>query len=111
MESFVPPKDPKTDSKASERALKPHDGEGAAGPEMVADKLLAALASGNLEYLEQARQAFVAEPRVETSTERKPSQPAAEFTSAEETRLHEEEEALRRVEQELEQRRAQVRAA
>ena len=65
MESFSPPKDPSADANDIERELKPNNNKVAVDPKMVADKLLAALASGNLEHLEQARLAFVAESKVE----------------------------------------------
>jgi len=108
MESFSPPKDFDAER---EPALKSNNNKVAVDPEAVADKLLAALASGNFEHLEQARQAFVAEPKVETIVAEKPLQPPVTFADTDEIRLREEEEALRRAEQELEQRRAEVQAA
>src|SRR5947199_3059979 len=81
---------------------------------MVANRLLAALASGNLEHLEHAREAFLHQGRDENPV---PSNGKLNTISKEEAPLGErdylrkEEAALRQAELELEQRRAEVQAA
>src|SRR5438552_537542 len=86
---------------------------------MVADRLMAALASGNLEHLAQARQAFLnegpqpnqspgeVEPQLERSSSARAFEPAAVAGND----LRAEEEALKQAELELERRRAEVQAA
>src|SRR5215831_9428331 len=106
---------------------------------MVADQLLAALASGNLDHLAQAREAFLNQPATKSPTPTQPPRPhppappedpnqgtpvevaaslehrpaprttARSFAAVDE--LRQEEEALQRVEAELERRRAEVAAA
>src|SRR5438105_15170795 len=100
-QSFLPPKD----------VNKSRGHDVAPSPEMVADKLLAALASGNLEDLEQARKVFLAEPNIEPRASKPSVKPSGSRPADEETRLREEEDALRKAEFELEQRRAEVQAA
>src|SRR6266478_4259585 len=81
---------------------------------MVANRLLAALASGNLEHLERAREAFLHQGQDENPV---PSNGKLNANSREEAPLVEqdylgkEEAALRQAELELEQRRAEVQAA
>src|SRR5260370_10381142 len=81
---------------------------------MVANRLLAALASGNLEHLERAREAFLHQGQDENPV---PSNGKLNANSREEAPLVEqdylgkEEAALRQAELELEQRRADVQAA
>src|SRR5713226_3346133 len=81
---------------------------------MVANRLLAALASGNLEHLERAREAFLNQGQDENPV---PSNGKLNANSREEAPLVEqdylgkEEAALRQAELELEQRRAEVQAA
>src|SRR5256714_6409604 len=54
------------------------DANDPANQRMVADRLLAALASGNLEHLAQARQAFIKSPGDQKKeSQRKPLQPTA----------------------------------
>jgi len=94
---------------------------------MVADQLMAALASGNLEHLADARQAFLNQgdsgyeqspADLEAQLERRSGARAFEQAliakdelRAEDDELRAEEEALRKAELELELRRAEVRAA
>src|SRR5437762_10370789 len=81
---------------------------------MVANRLLAALASGNLEHLEHAREAFLHQSQDENLV---PSNGKLNAISREEAplvepdNLRKEEAALRRAEVELERRRAEVQAA
>src|SRR5438093_13295101 len=99
MEQSFPPKDFKKSNNGG-RDVAPN-------PEMVADKLLAALASGNLEDLEQARKVFLAEPTVDVQPKQTSPKSFAPPTGNEEMRLREEEDALRKAEFELEQRRVE----
>src|SRR2546429_9980099 len=94
MESFSPPKDFDAER---EPALKSNNNKVAVDPEAVADKLLAALASGNFEHLEKARQAFLAEPKGEAIVAEKTLQPPVTFAGTHEKSLAEKEEALRRA--------------
>src|SRR5689334_334092 len=117
------------------------DADDVSNQRMVADRLLAALASGNLEHLAQARQAFLKEapgekqthahPRRSTAApiepvERSERDALADLEALLERRttprtpehnfvavdeLRKEEEELRRVEAELDRRRAEVAAA
>src|SRR5258708_26263715 len=87
---------------------------------MVADQLMAALASGNLEHLADARQAFLNEghagspqsaANLEAQPERRSRARGFEHVSAANEELRAEEEALRHADLELERRRAEVQAA
>src|SRR5882672_5206233 len=75
-----------------------------ASSRMVADQLMAALATGNLEHLADARQAFLNQGYSGSG------QSSGDELRIEDTELHAEEEALRKAELELELRRAEVRA-
>src|SRR5882762_10432472 len=81
---------------------------------MVANRLLAALASGNLEHLEHAREAFLHQRQdenpVQSNGKLNPGS-KEETPLVERDYLHKEEAALRQAELELEQRRAEVQAA
>src|SRR5437016_14237061 len=98
---------------ATESDANAPDGKDAAR-RMVANRLLAALASGNLEHLEHAREAFLNQGRDENPV---PANGKLNTISKEEAPLGErdylrkEEAALRQAELELEQRRAEVQAA
>ena len=97
----------------TESDANPLDGKDAAR-RMVANRLLAALASGNLEHLEHAREAFLHQGQDENPA---PSNGTLDTITQEEAPLveqdylREEEAALRQAELELEQRRAEVQAA
>ena len=96
-----------------------NDAQDPSSQRMIADRLTAALASGNLEYLANARQAFLnedyADPEqspadLEAQLERRSKARAfAEAVAADDLRA--EEEALKQAELELERRRAEVQAA
>src|SRR5713226_4699538 len=103
---------------ATENESNEQDGKDAAR-RMVANRLLAALASGNLEHLEHAREAFLNQGRAENA-----AQPNGRLNVStkveslkdapplsEQEHLRKEEAALRQAELELEQRRAEVQAA
>src|SRR5439155_8201433 len=77
---------------------------------MIADRLSAALASGNLDTLEQARQSSLDHHPAEN---RAPSLPSPVRTSGESEaeRFRQEAEALKAAERELDLRRAEVQAA
>jgi hypothetical protein len=96
------------------------DAKDASSQRLVADQLLAALASGNLENLAHARQAFVKDDvtevkqfpnDVEVQLERGSISRSTEDPVVSEDDLREEEEALKKAELEVERRRAEVKAA
>src|SRR5882762_6684760 len=98
----------------------PRDSKDPSSQRMVADRLMAALASGNLEHLAQARQAFLNEG--DTEPEQTSADLAAQLERRSQARplepaviadddLRTEEEALKQAELELERRRAEVQAA
>src|ERR1700687_2962275 len=97
---------------ATESDANQPDGKDAAR-RMVANRLLAALASGNLQHLEHAREAFLNQGQEENPV---PSNGNLNPFSKEEASLVEQdylrkkEAALRQAELELEQRRAEVQA-
>jgi len=98
---------------ATENDAHPPDGKDAAR-RMVANRLLAALASGNLEHLERAREAFLHQGQDENlvpSNGKLNTIPKEEAPQSEQDYLRKEEAALRQAELELEQRRAEVQAA
>src|SRR5207253_1278313 len=91
-------------------------------PRMIADSLLSALSSGNLEQLEHTREALVKESRTNIDRDRRLPDLAAqlerrnlarksEAAPVAEDSLRKEEEDLHRAEQELERRRREVEAA
>ena len=89
------------------------DGKDAAR-RMVANRLLAALASGNLEHLEHAREAFLHQDQNENpvpSNGKMTTISKEEAPLVEQDYLRKEEAALQQAELELEQRRAEVQAA
>ena len=77
---------------------------------MIADRLSAALASGNLDTLEQARQSFLDHHPAENLAPSLPS-PVRTFGESEAERFRQEAEALKAAERELDLRRAEVQAA
>src|SRR5438445_10746745 len=78
--------------------------------QMIADRLSAALASGNLDTLEQARQSFLDHHPAENLAPPLPS-PLTTSGESEAERLSEEAEAPKAAERDLELRRAEVQAA
>src|SRR6266404_8426340 len=67
-----PIKDSPSGRNGDARGIDPND---SANQRMIADRLLAALASGNLENLAQARRAFIKEAPVQTSKQTTPKKP------------------------------------
>src|SRR5215831_6104161 len=63
----------KINNSDSDREARSADAYEAPYQRMVADRLLAALASGNLEHLAQARRAFIKQPAANRKTELRPS--------------------------------------
>jgi len=99
---------------------RPSDSKDPSSRRMVADELMAALASGNLEHLAQARQAFLNEGDADppqsqgdlaAQLERRSQARPFEHAVVADDDLRAEEEALRQAELELERRRAEVQAA
>src|SRR6266571_940663 len=74
-----PIKDSPSGRNGDARAIDPND---SANQRMIADRLLAALASGNLDNLAQARKAFIKEPPVETPKQRPPKKPTLVKTAS-----------------------------
>ena len=97
-----------------------NDANDASSQRMVADRLMAALASGNLDHLAHARQAFLNEGHADAGQspadlaaqlERRSKAGALEQAIVADDDLRAEEEALKQAELELERRRAEVQAA
>ncbi len=74
-----PIKDSPSGRNGDARAIDPND---SANQRMIADRLLAALASGNLDNLAQARKAFIKEAPVETPKQRPPKKPTLVKTAS-----------------------------
>src|SRR5207253_451041 len=89
------------------------DTESVPSEQMIADRLLAALAGGDLEHLEHLRNSFVERSPRERKPQAERSAVVTMFPAqlSEDERLRKEEEALRAAERELELRRTEVQAA